>query len=54
MGGAEEGAPYFSGNERLTCLYFPLCLREAEKGGSVLCSYAAPKPLCYLPPTASC
>lgn len=36
VGGAEEGAPYFSGNERLTCLYFSLCLGEAEKKDCLL------------------
>lgn len=53
MGGAEEGAPYFSGNERLTCLYFPLCLREAEKGGCPLFICSALSPL-LSSPTPTC
>lgn len=53
VGGAEEGAPYFSGNERLTCLYFPLCLREAEKGGCPLFICSALSPL-LSSPTPTC
>lgn len=30
MGGTEEGAPYFSRDEGLTCLYFPLHLGEVD------------------------
>lgn len=30
MGGTEERAPYFSRDEGLTCLYFPLHLGEVD------------------------
>lgn len=36
MGGAEQGAPYFSRDKGLTCLYFPPLLGEVDNRGCSL------------------